>query len=78
MEIRSIRHMGLRRLVEDDDSRGIWPDLIVRIRSILAALNQRSRHGGRSRPAGLAHPSLVRRSSRDLDHQRLRQLADHL
>ena len=38
MEIRSIRHKGLRRLVEDDDSRGIRSDLTVRMRSILAAL----------------------------------------
>ena len=38
MKIRSIRHKGLRRLVEDDDTRGIRPDLTVRIRSILAAL----------------------------------------
>ena len=38
MEIRSIRHKGLRRLVEDDDTRGIRPDLTVRIRSILASL----------------------------------------
>ncbi len=36
MEIRSIRHKGLRRLIEDDDGRGIRPDLTARVRSILA------------------------------------------
>ena len=38
MEIRSIRHKGLRRLIEDDDGRGIRPDLTERVRSILAIL----------------------------------------
>lgn len=38
MEIRSIRHKGLRRLIEDDDGRGIRPDLTARVRSILAIL----------------------------------------
>ena len=38
MEIRTICHKGLRRLIEDDDSRGIWPDLTMRIRSVLATL----------------------------------------
>ena len=38
MEIRSTRHKGLRRLIEDDDGRGIRPDLTARVRSILAIL----------------------------------------
>ena len=37
MEIWTIRHKGLRRLIEDDDSRGIRPDLTMRIRSVLGA-----------------------------------------
>ena len=52
MEIRSIRHRGLRRLVEDDDSRGIRPDLIVRIRSILAALISAADMDGVEGPPG--------------------------
>jgi toxin HigB-1 len=38
MRIRSVRHRGLRRLVEEDDDRGIRPDLVKRVRNILAAL----------------------------------------
>ena len=38
MEIRSVRHRGLRRLIEGDESGGIRPDLTVWIRSILAVL----------------------------------------
>ncbi len=38
VEIRTVRHKGLRRLLEADDGRGIRPDLIVRVRNILAAL----------------------------------------
>jgi len=37
MIIRSVRHRGLRRFIEDDDSRGIRRDLVSRIRNILAA-----------------------------------------
>ena len=38
MIIRSIRHRGLRRFVEDNDPRGINPDLVNRARNILAVL----------------------------------------
>ena len=38
MQIRSIRHKGLGRLVEDDDDRGIRPDLSGRVRNVLAAI----------------------------------------
>ncbi len=38
MEIRSIRHKGLKQLIEEDDTRGIRPDLTLRIRKILASL----------------------------------------
>ena len=38
MRIRSIRHKGLRRFVEENDDRGIRPDLANRIRNILAVL----------------------------------------
>lgn len=38
MEIGSIRHRGLRRLIEDDDGRGIRSDQLNRIRNILTAL----------------------------------------
>ncbi len=38
MEIRSIRHRGLRRLIERDDGREVRRDLEARLRRILAAL----------------------------------------
>jgi toxin HigB-1 len=38
MNIRSVRHRGLKRFIEDNDSRGIRPDLVNRTRNILAAL----------------------------------------
>lgn len=38
MNIRSVRHRGLRRLIEDDDGRDVRPDLLNRVRNILAVL----------------------------------------
>lgn len=38
MIIRSVRHRGLRRLIEDNQTRGLRPDLVNRIRNILTAL----------------------------------------
>ena len=38
MEIRSVRHRGLRRLLEHDDSRFVNSDLVVRVRRILTIL----------------------------------------
>ena len=38
MIIRSIQHRGILRLVEDDDPRELRPDLVKRLRNILAVL----------------------------------------
>ena len=38
MRLRSVRHKGLKRFLEADDPRGIRPDLVSRVRNILAAL----------------------------------------
>jgi proteic killer suppression protein len=38
MRIRSIRHRGLKRFIEDDDDREIRRDLVNRVRRILTAL----------------------------------------
>lgn len=38
MKIRSVRHKGLRRFIEGDDAKGIRPDLLNRVRNILATL----------------------------------------
>ena len=37
--IRSIRHRGLKRLYEDDDSRGVIGEHIVKLRDILVRLD---------------------------------------
>ncbi len=38
MQIQSIRHKGLKRFVEDDNSKGLRRDLVDRIRNILTAI----------------------------------------
>ena len=38
MIIRSVQHRGLLRFIEDDDNREIRPDLVKRLRNILAVL----------------------------------------
>ena len=38
MIIRSIRHRGLRRLVEDDDPRFLQPAMVDRVRKVLTSL----------------------------------------
>ena len=38
MIIRSIRHRGLRRLIEDDDPRFLQPAMIDRVRKVLTSL----------------------------------------
>jgi proteic killer suppression protein len=38
MNIRSVKHKGLLRFVEDDDPRELRPDLVKRLRGILATL----------------------------------------
>jgi toxin HigB-1 len=41
--IQSIRHKGLRRLYEEDDSRGVAAEHVVKLRDILARLDAASR-----------------------------------
>lgn len=38
MYVRRIKHKGLRWFIESDDTRGIRPDLVDRVRKIIAAL----------------------------------------
>ena len=38
MEIYSVRHKGLSRLIENDDTRGLSQNMVNRIRNILTAL----------------------------------------
>ena len=52
MLIRSVRHRGLLRLIENDDSRELRNDLVKRIRNILAALIAANDIGGIAGPPG--------------------------
>jgi len=52
MTIRSVRHRGLKRFIEDDDHRGILRDLIDRTRKILAVLIVASDMNGVKGPPG--------------------------
>ncbi|MDB5523126.1 MAG: plasmid maintenance system killer [Rhizobium sp.] len=52
MKIRTIRHKGLKRFVEDDDAKGIRPDLVNRIRNILTVLLSATDIDGVSGPPG--------------------------
>ncbi|HEY9056617.1 MAG TPA: type II toxin-antitoxin system RelE/ParE family toxin [Aurantimonas sp.] len=38
MKLRSIRHKGLARFIQQNDPKGIRPDLVNRVRNILTAL----------------------------------------
>ena len=52
VEIRNVKHRGLKRLLEDDDGRGIRRDLIPRVRNILSALVSASDMRGVAGPPG--------------------------
>jgi proteic killer suppression protein len=52
MIIRSVRHRGLLRLIEDDDSRELRNDLVRRLRNILAVLIAAAEMGGVVGPPG--------------------------
>lgn len=52
MQLRSVSHRGLLRLIEDDDGRQLRPDLIPRIRRIIAVLLQAGDIGGVTGPPG--------------------------
>lgn len=52
MVVRSVRHRGLLRLIEDDDGREIRPDLVRRVRNILAVLISAADMSGVAGPPG--------------------------
>ena len=52
MRIRSTRHRGLKRLIEDDDEREIRRDLVKRVRRILTALHSAQGVDGLQGPPG--------------------------
>ena len=52
MRVLSVRHKGLKRLIEDDDERGIRTDLVQRVRRILTALLSAQDIAGLQGPPG--------------------------
>jgi toxin HigB-1 len=52
MRIRTVRHRGLKRFIEDDDDRGIRRDLTSRVRRILTALMSAENIEGLEGPPG--------------------------
>ena len=59
MIIRSIKHRGLRRFIENDDPRELRPDLVNRTRNILAALISAANMDGVQGPPGWRVHQLV-------------------
>jgi proteic killer suppression protein len=54
--IGSITHRGLRRLYEQDDRSKLPPDMVDRIRTVLAALDAASEPKDLDRPSFRLHP----------------------
>ena len=52
MQIRSVKHRGLRRLLEANDARELRPDLVKRTRNILTALVAAANIEGLEGPPG--------------------------
>jgi proteic killer suppression protein len=52
MDIRGIKHRGLRRFLENDDPRELRPDLVNRARNILSALVAAADMAGVQGPPG--------------------------
>jgi hypothetical protein len=78
MNIQTIRHKGLKRLIEQNDDREVRPDWVRRVRNILAALISAADIEGVQGPPGLAHSSTFRQPLKYLEHIGFRQLANHL
>jgi toxin HigB-1 len=65
MRVRSVRHKGLKRLIEHDDDRGIRPDLASRVRRIFTAPMSAQDIDGLEGPPGLAASPAYRRPGRN-------------
>lgn len=59
MRLRAVRHKGLKRLVEANDGKGIRPDLMNRVRNILAVLISAQDMSGVQGPPGWRIHQLV-------------------
>jgi proteic killer suppression protein len=54
--IRNIRHKGLRRLYEEDDTRGVMAEHVAKLRDILARLEAASSISDMDLPGFRLHP----------------------
>ena len=75
MNIRGIKHRGLRRFLENDDPRELRPDLVNRARNILTALVAAADMQGVQGPPGWR----IQRGPRgNLERLRFGKLEDHI
>ncbi len=54
--IKSFRHKGLKRLLEQDDPRGVYPEHVAKLRNILATLNAAATVAHMDLPGFRLHP----------------------
>ena len=78
VRIRTVRHRGLKRFIEDDEERGIRRDLVNRVRRILTALLSVENVEGLEGPPGWRIHQFDRRPRRDMEHFSFGQLAHHV
>lgn len=78
MDIRNVKHRGLRRLIEDNDGRGIRQDLLNRVRNVLTVLILAPSMEDVRGPPRLACPPTYRGSTWYLECFCIEQLADHV
>jgi proteic killer suppression protein len=78
MRLRSVQNKGLKRFIEDDDSRGFRPDFVKRVRAILTVLMSAQDMDGVQGPPGLARSSTHWRPRGRVEHFRVGPLADHI
>ncbi|HWT30381.1 MAG TPA: type II toxin-antitoxin system RelE/ParE family toxin [Propylenella sp.] len=67
MILRTVQHRGLKRFIENDDSRGIRADLVNRVRAILSALIAAQDIEGMRGPPGW-RLSVERQPRRNVEH----------
>jgi proteic killer suppression protein len=74
----TVRHRGLKRFIEDDEERGIWRDLVNRVRRILTALLSVENVEGLEGPPGWRIHQLTGDRAGDMEHFSFGQLAHHV
>jgi proteic killer suppression protein len=62
MNIRGVKHKGLRKLIENDDAGGLQPQVVDKVRKILAFLQDMESEGRVANDPDLEGPSAYRRS----------------